>query len=140
MLTIEKLYEKLKRVYNVEKDELDALGFKSGEQVREYYQNVARQSKNIHTEEEKEDKSDPTPVDKYTLSPKRLAQLKGFDKTLKADRKQADANKFYKGAADLSHLPPDEQVSHDDVQAAMDALNPPKSKKASKIKLPPKKK
>ncbi len=138
-LTIEKVYERLHRVYNIEKDELDALGFDTSEKVMEYYTTIAKTSGQLETDDEKEDKSDPTPVDNYRLTPAKQAELNKLNGDERKQKKAEKRDKFFAKAADLSHLPPEERVTQADAEREtknlLDDISG-KSKKASKIRLP----
>ncbi len=72
MIDIDEVKRRLKTRYNIEEDELIALGHNSEEKIRAYYQTVAMQSANLETEDDDEVKT--SPVDNYKLTPKESGQ------------------------------------------------------------------
>lgn len=131
-LSIEEIKRRLASKYNIEEDELDGLGYKTDDQVREYFMTVARQSHQIEGETESEK---GVPVDAYKLTSKQQEELK--QKKVLARKQASDDKKvekiakkavFEANSAPLDHLKPEERVSYAEAQAAVAALNPPKKK------------
>lgn len=132
-IDIDKVLSTLKTKYNIEADELKALGFDTDDKIVEYYQQVARASGKLDTSEEDGDKSEgPMPKDNYKLSAEQSKTLKGFQRK---EKKSSEA-KFAAKAADLSHLPPEERVSMAEAQKEMARLQSAMKVPKRRIRVP----
>ena len=126
-IPIEEIYRRLKNRFNIEKDELEAIGFKTEEEVVGYYHEVAMRSKEVADEDTEDDGLTGAPTDNYKLSP---AQQKELDAIRAAKQSQkslraAMAPLALPPPADLSHLPEEERVNLKDMKRAVAAVNEP---------------
>ena len=76
-ISVEEAKRRLKLKYNIEADELEALGFSSNESILKYYRDVASHSSALEAENvEGEDESGAkAPEDSYELTPEQKKEL-----------------------------------------------------------------
>ena len=132
-LTLDEIYAALKRDYNIERDELNTLGFSTEEKVREYYVNVARASADLDVSIEGDTEAEPE--DTFKLDAKMRRDYRVFSEQEKAEEAAKRREQLAKSGhtpGDLSHLPATHQVSEAECKAAMDDLfgKPKKKSKA----------
>ena len=108
-LTIESALQYLKQRFNVERDEVEALGHRSDDEIIKFCSNAMR---GVSDGADDEDDQTPEPEDKYKPSAK---QLKKVAKIAPQQAKE-DLKKLGKVAADLSHLPPEQRVTTEEAE------------------------
>lgn len=128
-LDIDEIKRRLKSRHDIQEDELNVL-FKGDEaQIRDFYRNMVLSAQKLEDSDGDDSTDAPPGNDTYKLAPEYEAELKRHEKDKKKAVKLKKKAAFNAGAADLSHLKPEEQVSFEEAQQAVkDALNPkPKS-------------
>jgi hypothetical protein len=133
---IDEIKRRLQVRYNIEADELNALGITSEEQIREFYQKVCLRSVELESDAEEDDGKDKVPVDGYKLPAHYASKLRS---TKKADKKIEEDKKRLVHEVAQATLHPDARVSYDEVKSAMkDVANIGRKKAVRAVKPKPK--
>lgn len=116
-IELDEIKRRLESRHDMKSDELDTLFNQSEEEIRKFYKQVLK-AKSVKLLSDDADGEGKVAEDTYELPADKKAKLELAGKAQNEKAKK----KFEAGAADLSHLPAAEQVTHEEAQEALRLL------------------